>query len=251
MKAFLSAGLFRLAAVALALTVLPVLSVPAAAQSGRPRFEGLKTLSFDEAAAEAAAGQKKILVYFWADWCGYCRKFNETVLLEEAVIEALNSSYALVSADLDDKSTGLVKQYRVRSVPTFIFFDTKAEPIFMLPGAIQAELFVWVLDFVSSNAYLDMDFEKYAEKRLNEVSEERRDNRRKRDENVKRDESVKRDQAAPSETDAAAPPEGAAAEPAAPKAVSPSPPEGAAAAPGVVSPAPTGGEAKPSAGLGV
>jgi thioredoxin-related protein len=142
---------------------------PAKSQAKPPAIpyqpESLVSLAYEEALADSAVSGKKVMVYFWADWCVNCEAFNRDVLPDSRVAAALAKGFNFVPVDTERDVSGLGKEYRVRVVPTFVFLEKDGQPATMLPGALPAELFAHVLDYVSSDSYLTMEFEEFMEKR--------------------------------------------------------------------------------------
>jgi thioredoxin-related protein len=124
--------------------------------------QGLNQLNYNEALTKAAKENKSVLVYFWADWCPSCRAFNEGTLPQKSVLKALADSYAVVSVNLTSDPEKLAKKYEIRAIPAFVFLNSQGEPISMLPGAVDPDIFVLVLNFISSGSYATMDFEEFA-----------------------------------------------------------------------------------------
>ncbi len=58
--------------------------------------------------------QDKVLVDFYAEWCGPCKMLTP-------VLERLGDSYEIVKVDVD-KHFDLAKEYGIMSVPTLIIF---------------------------------------------------------------------------------------------------------------------------------
>lgn len=69
----------------------------------------LKNESFNE-----IINQDKVLVDFYAEWCGPCKMLTP-------VLERLGDSYEIVKVDVD-KHFDLAKEYGIMSVPTLIIF---------------------------------------------------------------------------------------------------------------------------------
>jgi thioredoxin-related protein len=121
----------------------------------------LKPLSYEAAIKKAALEKKTTLVYFWADWCPNCRSFNETTLPDANVLKTLADSFAVVSVDTTSDPEKLAQKYQIRTIPAFVFLDSTGEPISVLPGAVNTDIFLLVLNYISSGAYVNMEFEEF------------------------------------------------------------------------------------------
>ncbi|MDR1309219.1 MAG: thioredoxin family protein [Deltaproteobacteria bacterium] len=152
----------------LVLAVLAILMAPEPAPAAVfPTQEqldrGLRPIPYQDPANLAIQGDKYVILYFWADWCGNCAIFSEMVLSDGRIIEAMNSDFLFVPVDVD-KNKEVARSYKVRAVPTLVFLDKRGWPAAVLPGAVPGQVFSLVLEYMSSGAYVDLEFAEFVER---------------------------------------------------------------------------------------
>ena len=94
--------------------------------------------SFDQAIKDNAL----ILVDFWADWCGPCKRMNP-------ILEELSSDTGLLVGKLNvDENPEKTLEYSVQTIPTMVLFKD-GNPVHTIMGAmpkhkIVKELAQWI-----------------------------------------------------------------------------------------------------------
>lgn len=92
---------------------------------------------------QARTGQKPLLIWFTASWCGPCRMMARTTLVEPAVTQALTNLVCLV-VDIDQQQAFAAKR-GVQAVPTFQLFAASGEMVVSHSGYQPALEFIqWV-----------------------------------------------------------------------------------------------------------
>lgn len=79
----------------------------------------LSKVNEDTFREEVLHSSQPVLVHFWAPWCGLCRIMNPML---EQLQSSLEQPVKLVSINADDNFR-LANTYRLRSLPTLLFFE--------------------------------------------------------------------------------------------------------------------------------
>jgi thioredoxin-related protein len=128
----------------------------------------------EEARELAQQDGKKVLIYANAVWCTYCKKQEKEVFSQQNVQELTNEHFYTVWLDIESEEKlifrgeevsqrDFARAMRITGTPTFIFLDSEGEIIAGQPGFIPEDLYLQILRFVGTNAYLDQSFEEFAE----------------------------------------------------------------------------------------
>jgi thioredoxin-related protein len=80
--------------------------------------------SWAQAQKKAKEKNKIIFVDLWAEWCGWCHKFEQDVVPSQAFQNATDDM-VLLRLNTEDNADGtkLARQYAVSSLPTFLLLD--------------------------------------------------------------------------------------------------------------------------------
>ena len=121
---------------------------------------------YDKGLALAKKEGKKVMLHFWAEWCGYCKKMEKETFQEKEVIAYLNDYYIPIKVNSDIEQQ-LAANYFVRGLPTTWFLTKKGEKISNLPGYVPADMFLPILKFVHTDSYEKMSFKEFLDGKPN------------------------------------------------------------------------------------
>lgn len=127
---------------------LAALSVPAAVPAAAPAiddghgkldwFEG----TFEELLAESAKSEKIIFLDFWTDWCGWCKKLDQTTFSDDRVVEEMGDVLCY-SVDAESESgRPIAERFRVQGFPTLLLLDPDGSPRDNIGGYLNPEQFI-------------------------------------------------------------------------------------------------------------
>jgi thiol:disulfide interchange protein len=96
-------------------------------------------------------GKKVVMVDFYTDWCGWCRKLDETTFSDPAVSTTLKR---LVSVKLDAERGGRAdaERFNVEGFPTLLFLDAKGTEVARIPGYLPPGEFLEQLNEILKKA---------------------------------------------------------------------------------------------------
>lgn len=160
-------ALFRTGAALLILLALSIKPLPAAPP------EGYKFLPLTDAAQQASAENKPMLLYFGRYGCSTCRKMHAEVFSDNSVSKKYNGEFVLAYVDtesgnrirLANGETTTEMQYAARSriigTPTFIYFSPEQKPLFKKAGFQSIEQMNRYGDFIAQGHYRTMSLQDY------------------------------------------------------------------------------------------
>jgi len=79
---------------------------------------------------EVLSGEGKVIVDFWAEWCGPCHAVSPVL---DKIVDERNGDLKLVKVNIDEEQ-GLAMRFGVQSIPMMILFK-EGEPAAAAVGA--------------------------------------------------------------------------------------------------------------------
>jgi thiol:disulfide interchange protein DsbD len=88
----------------------------------------------------AAAEKKPVLIDFYTEWCGWCRRLDQETYTDPRV-RAKARQFVCVKIDAETDSD-TASRYRVDGFPTIVFTDAAAKEIHRVTGFAPPEEFL-------------------------------------------------------------------------------------------------------------
>ncbi|MDX2439380.1 MAG: DUF255 domain-containing protein [Desulfobacterales bacterium] len=117
--------------------------------------------SFEKGLSMAEKQEKKIFLYFHADWCKYCTKMGNTTFKDSQVIDLLNKEFISIQVD-SEKQPEIANNYGVRGLPNSWFLEKDTTKINSLPGYVDGPVFALILKYIKTDSFKKMSFQEFA-----------------------------------------------------------------------------------------
>ena len=138
-------------------------------------------MTFQEAVKLNETTPKKIFIDVFTDWCGWCKKMDQTTFLNKEVIDYMNENYYAVKLDAEMNDTIVFGGYTYinqggnngrkgthqlaaallqgrLSYPSYVFMNEKTQLITVAPGYMEAKNLLPILKYISTDAYLNQSY---------------------------------------------------------------------------------------------
>lgn len=125
---------------------------PSQATSSRAASPGPAWESSLEAGLRRAKGEEKlVMVFFYTEWCGWCRRMDQSTFADDRVRQALSRVVA-VRLDAEKNGRAEAARFRVNSFPVTAFLDSTGAQVARIPGFLPAPAFLEELQDVLAAA---------------------------------------------------------------------------------------------------
>ncbi len=131
---------------------------------------------FSKALELAKKENKIVVVDFYTDWCGWCKRMDKDTYGHAEVVKYAKAKLIMSKVDAESQDKTRFKDREltyqqlalgmgVRGYPTTAFFDSNGDLITSISSYLTADQFMPILEFLSDGHYKTMKFEAFMEKR--------------------------------------------------------------------------------------
>lgn len=96
--------------------------------------------SYDEALK--AAKDKVVMIDFYTDWCGWCKKLDKDTYSNADVVKFLDQKIVPLKLNAEKEGAELAKKHGVRGYPTILFVSGTGEVVGRIGGYMQPDPFL-------------------------------------------------------------------------------------------------------------
>jgi thioredoxin-related protein len=166
----------------------PVVNVGNGTSAPEVKIVQVNWMTLDEAVAKSKIEKKKIFIDVYTDWCGWCKRMDETTFTDARVADYLNKNFYAVKFNAEQQQDIVFKDktYHFKKVgtrgyhelaaewlnnrlsyPTVVFLNEDLELIQPLPNYVEAARFETIITYFGTNSYKKTPWETYEKNFVN------------------------------------------------------------------------------------
>ena len=103
-----------------------------------------KTLTFADAMKQAKKEKKIIMVDYYTDWCGWCKRLDRDTYSSDELGKYADENIISLKLNAEDKGEGtsLAQNSKISGFPTIIFYNAEGKEIYRVVGYKPAPAFI-------------------------------------------------------------------------------------------------------------
>ncbi len=140
---------------------------------------------YDDGLAKAKKEKKHVMVHFYTNWCGWCKRMDKNTFANQEVKKLLNDSYVPIRVNaesaekvkVDGKEMTLRQvsgSYGVRAYPATWFLKPNGEKIAPRNGYVEPDEFQYILKWVKDDLYDKVSFNEFVQQQQGKTNSEKK-----------------------------------------------------------------------------
>lgn len=122
--------------------IVVIAALACASPESSPAASGVQWEKSLEAALQRAGKEKKlVMVFFYTDWCGWCRRMDQSTFAD-AGVQAQLARLVPVRLNAEGNGRAEAARFRVNSFPVIAFLDATGRQVARIPGFLPAPAFL-------------------------------------------------------------------------------------------------------------
>jgi thioredoxin-related protein len=113
--------------------------------------ERIEWHGYDAGMSRSKFENKKVFLFFYAEWCVYCRDMDHKTFKDPNVIGTLNRDFIAIRVD-SDREQAAAALFKVKGLPDSWFLAESGDIIGHRPGFIPADQLMKILNVIRSGS---------------------------------------------------------------------------------------------------
>lgn len=181
MKKILYGGIVVVALGAMAAFALPYTKSGAPAAAAEESTT-ITWMTWDEAMKAREKQPKKVFVDMYTDWCGWCKRMDETTFADAQVVQAMNKDFYCVKFDAEGKQDILYNGHTFKFMasgsrgvhelayalldgklgyPSYVYLNENMERISVSPGYKPVDAFMKEISYIAGEHYKTTSYDDF------------------------------------------------------------------------------------------
>jgi thioredoxin-related protein len=158
------------------LIIIPLLWITQSAFVSDPISDDrIYWMTYEEVLRANEKQPKKVFIDVYTDWCGWCKRMDQTTFRDPKIITRLNGDFYAVKLDaesdktfdVDGKSMSyrqLARSFQATAYPTTVYLNEDLSLIQAVPGYQQANNLEMILAYFGENHHLNTAWPEFQKK---------------------------------------------------------------------------------------
>jgi len=148
------------------------------------KSQKINWMSFQEAIKLNETTPKKIFIDVFTEWCGWCKRMDQTTFLDKEVVAYMNENFYAVKFDAEQSDTIVFSGYTFvnqggmngrkgthqlagallqgkMSYPSYVFMNEKNQLLTVVPGYMEVKDLMPILKYFGTDSYQKVSYEEF------------------------------------------------------------------------------------------